>query len=228
MYEDFHFPLSGVFDLCEEEATPPQNELTPQIDEKDECCLIYLTRGYYTLVDSDVYAWASRFMWQALITRGKVYAVRTKRKCEKLEPNNIYLHRQIMGIVNTPTWIADHIHGFSLDNRKVSLRLATKFENNINVPSRKHYNHFRGVYIYPEGSPKYGRCRSRVIFGKTEYHCGTFPNTKEGVIRAAKARDIKLIELMPETPTEILNRLLNFPVEPIKSKILAYLDDIPF
>lgn len=65
---------------------------------------IPLTRGLVTIVDDDVYEWASKFIWSALVQRsGKPYAVRTEAgKC-------LYLHRQIMGAIrgeqiDQPLW----------------------------------------------------------------------------------------------------------------------------
>lgn len=97
-----------------------------------------------TLVDDDVYEWASQFHWFVMISPGSSpYAARRK------DGRTILLHRVIM---NARRKRVDHRSGDTLDNRRSNLRFCTPVQNGRNCgPKRKWakiHSLFRGVAWY--------------------------------------------------------------------------------
>jgi hypothetical protein len=88
---------------------------------------IPLTRGYETIVDDDVYVWASKHKWHAAGTT-KIYAIR------KVKRKQVALHRVIMDA--KPAGLVDHKSGNSLDNRRENLRIADHSQNAANRPPK--------------------------------------------------------------------------------------------
>lgn len=67
----------------------------------------------------------------------------------KVKNSNIFLHRLVMGLTDKSLDI-DHIHGKQTrnDNRKANLRVATRSQNNMNMPLRKdNKSGAKGVYF---------------------------------------------------------------------------------
>jgi len=89
---------------------------------------IDISDGMCTLVDDADYESVSKYKWRPLKTskRGKFYAV------VKINGKLIYMHRFLLG---DGDYVADHINGIGLDNRRSNLRKATKTQNAWN--SRK-------------------------------------------------------------------------------------------
>lgn len=94
--------------------------------------LIPLTKGLSTVVDDDVYEWASKFKWFAGRYGNYVYAVRNKNTPDG--QRQIRLHRAI--VCPVPGLVVDHINGDTLDNRRENLRSATATENKRNQKAR--------------------------------------------------------------------------------------------
>lgn len=95
-----------------------------------------LPNGLATLVDEDVYDWASKYKW--CLTAGYPSSRRGGKKLE-------YLHRLVM----TPPKgkVIDHISGDKLDNRRLNLRVCSHKENIQNRPklNRNNKSGYRGV-----------------------------------------------------------------------------------
>lgn len=84
---------------------------------------IVLSNGNFTIVDDDVFQWASKYKWHFHING---YAVNNRNK---------RLHRFIM---NAPDKMdIDHINGNKLDNRRKNLRLCSRRENLRNQKMHK-------------------------------------------------------------------------------------------
>jgi hypothetical protein len=100
---------------------------------------IVLSNGMVTLVDDEDYADLIEFKWQGVRNaRGDYYATTSWRR-EGCEPVTIYLARWLMGVVDDPKVVVDHINHNTLDNRKQNLRVCTQSENlrnrRIKVPA---------------------------------------------------------------------------------------------
>lgn len=103
---------------------------------------IQLTQGKVTLVDDDVYEWASKFKWCVNRIGRNWYAIRNNARGTK--PGSSLLHREIL---NAPAEMGvDHINNDGLDNRRSNLRLASKIENARNMQvSSLNTSGFKGV-----------------------------------------------------------------------------------
>lgn len=162
---------------------------------------IPLTCGLVTIVDDDVYEWASRFNWHAEKRRTGFYAVRNSaRDAVTGKQKTIRLHREIM----KPTRIekVDHKFGDTLDNRRENLRIATNAEN-CRAHCKKRANstsRFRGVHWNSECN----RWQAQIMFGSKKFYLGLFSVEKD----AAVAYDRKAVELFGQFSQP------NFPVTP--------------
>ena len=111
---------------------------------------IALTKDYVCQVDADAPPEVFLFRWKALVTGGKVYAVRnvyggihpvTKRKIWKA----CLMHRLI---TNAPAGaVVDHQNGDSLDNRRSNLRVGSQRDNLANIRVVRGASKFKGVYF---------------------------------------------------------------------------------
>lgn len=90
--------------------------------------LLKLTHNKQTLVDDDVYEWASKYKWSVIKSPRSYYAIRGRPP--------IYLHREILGLTKKDGLFADHKNNNGLDNRRENLRTCSKKENNRNALTR--------------------------------------------------------------------------------------------
>ena len=87
-----------------------------------------LTQGKSTLVDDDVYEWASKRRWHAIKSNsGLWYAAR--RAVHDGKETREYLHRAIAGV---PGLEVDHRDGDGLNNQRANLRAVTHQQNQRN------------------------------------------------------------------------------------------------
>lgn len=102
---------------------------------------IQLTKGCTTIVDDDVYEWASKFKWYS--HRG--YAYRGQWVPGENRTLQIALHREIM--IPEEGEYVDHINGNPLDNRRENLRIVSHQRNMFNMGChRDSTSRFKGVY----------------------------------------------------------------------------------
>lgn len=102
------------------------------------------------IIDDEDYDLISGQKWWAACTRGKWYVV-------GYGPVNgvvkrFYLHRLLMGVLDTPQIHIDHRDNDGMNNRKNNLRKATIAENSRNVGCNKmSKSKLKGVSIYSVG-----------------------------------------------------------------------------
>jgi hypothetical protein len=94
---------------------------------------IPLTQGKFTLVDDDVYEWASQYKWHVLKGKRTFYVVRNLTKREKLQDENktIYIHHVVIGYPLNGLMV-DHKDGNGLNNQRNNLRFVTNRKNSQN------------------------------------------------------------------------------------------------
>jgi HNH endonuclease len=149
---------------------------------------IPLVNGGIALVDDEDYELVSKFKWNALgVRHGKTkYAI---HKCWVKGENRsagISMHRFIMNPdANTEV---DHINHNGLDNRRVNLRMATRWQNACGSTRTDNKHGFRGVRTYN------GKYIARVVVLGKEYSGGTYLTAVE----AARARDKLALKLHGE------------------------------
>jgi len=91
---------------------------------------IPLTQGKFTLVDDDVYEWASQYKWCAVKDGNTFYALRTLL-LEDGRQVTCRLHQCIIGhtLIKLHT---DHLDGNGLNNQRSNLRFVTNRKNQGN------------------------------------------------------------------------------------------------
>lgn len=100
---------------------------------------IALTRGLVTVVDDDVYEWASQYHWYARPGASTFYAARSGLRRPGLPRETFTLHRLIMGL---GPWTrggdeVDHIDRDGLNNLRENLRIVTHAGNAANRDNRR-------------------------------------------------------------------------------------------
>jgi hypothetical protein len=145
---------------------------------------IELTRGLSTIVDDDVFEWASPHSWYADPQGNTYYAARGEQRPDGRH-RTIKLHREIMRRDghDLDQMVVDHINHNGLDNRRSNLRVITNAQNlaNRRGPARTGTSGFVGVSRH-RGT---GRFYAHITVAGTQLHVGTFATAE----LAAKARD---------------------------------------
>lgn len=129
-----------------------------------------LSRGKVTVVDDDVYEWASKFKWHALKMREAFYAARTTSKKLEGKKANVLLSREIMK--PSKGLQIDHKDGDSLNNRRENLRIATEQQNKwaYRKPNKRGSSKYRGVRWYAPNQ----KWQARIQCAGEEIYLGYF------------------------------------------------------
>ena len=130
---------------------------------------IILTQNKYALVDDDDYIELSKYKWCVSKSNSRNpiwYAVRAPYS--NGNQSKVYMHRVILNA--PPNKEVDHKDGNGLNNVRCNLRLATKSQNNTNVPPRG-ISKYSGV-TWSKANKKWRACAPRHDF------LGYFPTEK--------------------------------------------------
>ncbi len=135
---------------------------------------IQLTRGQVALVDDEDYEWLNQWKWYAMKHPYGYYAGRNITSGIN-QQKKLKMHRVILGLTD-PKTTGDHISGFTLDNRRCNLRVATTSENLRNqvkqrTPSTSKY---KGLTFR---SNKYD---IRIVVNGKTIHLGSAKNELQG------------------------------------------------
>lgn len=96
--------------------------------------IIPLTKGYFTYVDDEDYDELVKYRWNAKTNKSHSIVRASWTKCGKNgERIQIYMHRLTLGLTD-PKVLCDHIDLNPLNNQRKNLRVATKQQNNVNMP----------------------------------------------------------------------------------------------
>jgi hypothetical protein len=168
-------------------------------DDPEGSRRIYLSGKHsdkYTLVDESDYQELSRYRWHL---HNKGYITRYNR-ISKNKYNHVYIHRQILNLLDKPELEGDHENNDRMDNRRSNLRVATRKQNCQNISKTKRIT-----------SSKYKGVRSRdknwiaiIKTNRKTQHIGTFRTE----YAAAKAYDQRAKEIFGDfaklnIPTDI-------------------------
>lgn len=123
-----------------------------------------LTKGYFSLIDSDDSAVVSQYNWNAGLSRkGSDYYA--KRMCyEGSRPKTIKLHRFLCAGSN----VVDHANRRTLDNRRCNLRPCTAKENSRNRAGKRTRKTLKGAY------PRNKGYESVIVFEGGRHYLGVF------------------------------------------------------
>ncbi|WP_185722941.1 MULTISPECIES: AP2 domain-containing protein [unclassified Burkholderia] len=136
---------------------------------------IRLTNGSIALVDDGDFEALSKYTW-SLSPKG--YARRRwvdRRSGKKM---HIFMHRQILGLVNGDGSATDHIDGDRLNNQRANIRICTLAENNRNRRiNRSSGTGFKGVCR--RACATHDRFVARIKFNYKSIYLGTFDTAEE-------------------------------------------------
>lgn len=157
-------------------------------DRKNQMRVIILTRGEHTIVDDDVFEWASNLNWHVVKHPRKIYATRNVQLQDGTRIKRL-LHRDILGA--TGKIEVDHIDGDGLNNLRGNLRVCTRAGNNQNRKlADSSVSGFKGVSF----NKPLGKWQARIMHGTASIWLGLFEDASE----AARAYDNKAVELFGE------------------------------
>lgn len=146
---------------------------------------IELSRGLKTIVDADVYEWASKRNWYAGKSKGGFYAISDEPMINGRRGKKVLLHREVIGA--KPGQMVDHINGNPLDNRKANLRFCDHSTNSMNTKRRAdNTSGYRGVTWHSRGK----KWLAQLVAGGKHYSIGLF-SSKEDAARAYNVYALK-------------------------------------
>lgn len=145
-----------------------------------ECALIPLTNGQWTLIDADLFEELHQWNW----FDHAGYAARKMWICGKIR--TVLMHRVIL---NPPdTMHTDHINGYRCDNRRVNLRIATSAEN---IRNRKALSCNTLGLKWVTLSKRHNKFRACIEYNYRRFHIGYY-HTAELAHAAAAAMSATL------------------------------------
>lgn len=100
---------------------------------------IILPSGHITQIDDADYDWLNQYKWHVI---GKHHGVPYVRGL--VNGRNVGMNRLILGILDEPDVVGEHIDRNSLNNQRSNLRKATRSQNEANKAS-KGVSKYRGV-----------------------------------------------------------------------------------
>lgn len=89
---------------------------------------ISLGNRLYAIIDPVDFESIGQYRWHAQKNNYDGYVAIRKA----VDGTTIQMHRELMGVVDDPTFHVDHINCVTLDNRRKNLRLTTRSENAAN------------------------------------------------------------------------------------------------
>jgi len=158
---------------------------------------IKLTLGKVAQVSDHRFNELNQYKWQALFNKWKWYAVR--KEGWGLSLKTIYMHRQIMGVIDPKTEI-DHKDNDGLNNQDNNLRTCTSSQNKHNRGKQKNNTSSYKCVDWKEERKKY---RARIFVNGKSVFLGYFDSS----IEAAHTYDIAAKKYFGEFAH------LNFPEE---------------
>lgn len=152
---------------------------------------IELSQGYSTVVDDEDYAELSKHLWAAQFISGRYYATRMVPVAGRKLRKAIYMHRQILGIVDAGrNVLGDHINHDTLDNRRANLRITTRKQNQENRAGAQVNNSSTGVRGVGFNTSGRGRPYLAVVKHKGKgIYLGSFDTLEEAANAAKAGRD---------------------------------------
>jgi len=143
---------------------------------KELFLIIKLTNGGEAIIDDDQ-SHLLMYKWQKIINSKTYYVTRYTKE------RSIYLHRQIMGVIDRKTTQVDHINGNGLDNRKCNLRCCTTSENHANTfHVYGTTSKYKGVHWDNQKKKWCAKVHKTVNGKKRKFYLGFYKDEKEAAL----------------------------------------------
>lgn len=139
-------------------------------------------KGYTVIIDEEDLPKISPYSWR--VHKNKyvmsfIYLSPGKSK-------TIYMHRLLMGLLDSPGTEVDHKNRNPLDNRKSNIRMADRFKNNTNKAKKKgrYASDFKGVYysIEKRCEPNKIYIRAAIRVNKKQISLGGFDTETDAAL----------------------------------------------
>lgn len=137
--------------------------------------IVPLTRGLYSVIDSDMNESISAHNWNAVRSRSTFYTQRAVAGSNKTGEYTS-IHRTIMGLKRYDKEQVDHRDGNGLNNMRENLRICSAHENSMNRKPNYNKKITKGVGFVKRGR---GRWRARIRLNGKLYHLGYFDAEKQ-------------------------------------------------
>jgi hypothetical protein len=154
---------------------------------------IPLNKGAVTIVDEADYERLMKYKWRI---SEKGYAMRTQT--DKGKASGVTMHRMLL---DPPKgFMADHINGDRLDNRRCNLRVVNALQN---AQNRKKNQNSRSMYKGVSWKVSNGKWQARIRVEKQQYHIGLYDTELEAAYaynEAAKLQhgDYSRLNVLPD------------------------------
>lgn len=142
--------------------------------------IIPLTQNKVALVDDIDFPILNKWKWQTCMSKHTCYARRVVREKDG-KRKNIYMHRELLDVLDNKNILVDHEDGNGLNNQRKNIRLATYQQNKANSYHRESKSGYKGVF---------NRNGSWVSVIKVDYiprYLGIFKNKIDAVKAYTKA-----------------------------------------
>lgn len=140
---------------------------------------IPLTQGKFATVDNADYVYLRKYKWHTKTHNGTRHYAARQIKITGDRQITVRMHRQILGLTNSPRVWVDHKNGNGLDNRKCNIRKCSPAENARNCIGKNRVNRaLRGITPLPADGRKM-RWRAVIKVNWKPVHLGCFRTQKD-------------------------------------------------
>jgi hypothetical protein len=180
---------------------------TPELPQNtNDIAYLPLTQGQYAIIDAEDFERLSKYKWYAkwMPDIRSFYAQRTQWIPSTGKQRAIYLHRQIMGVVDAGRHIhVDHASHDTLDNRRQNLRLVDNRENQGNRSGKttgRYSSKYTGV-CWQKSSKRWG---AFIRVNRKLHYLGLFATQELAAAQYKLALEcIKTGQPLPKTPKQL-------------------------
>lgn len=158
--------------------------IKPSVEGLESARYIPLTKGVYTLVDSEYFDYINQWTWCTKVNSKGVPTYAARINLETGERVQVIVHRLVYSIhypnADLTSLDIDHVNRDKLDNRVSNLRLASRTSNSGNRgPNSNNKSGYKGVNLYDESR---GVWRAQIMISGKKVSIGYYITAEEAAI----------------------------------------------